>query len=206
MPLFDAHPEALDKVYAESLFQLAESEGGGAEGRQRLEALSGEMDELVELTRESPQLSEFLASRIIPTAHRERSLAAIFKGRVSPLLFDFLNILNRKERLSRLLPIASAFEHMVQERFGRIEVDLYTRHPIPKDQLTGIRDSLQKALGREPVVYTYTDPAMVGGIRMQVGDRMVDASIATRLRRMRETLSKDGASRLREGFNKAFEG
>lgn len=201
MPLFDAPPEALDKVYAESLFDLAESEGG----RQRLEELSGEMDELVELTRANPELSEFLASQIIPTVQRERSLKKIFQGRVSPLLFNFLVILNRKERLSRLLPIASAYEHMVQERFGRIEVDVYTRHPLPKDQVNAIRERLKQALQREPIVYTYTDPAMLGGVRMQVGDRMVDASIATQLRRMKEVLSKDGASRLREKFDQAFE-
>lgn len=202
MPLFDAPPEALDKVYAESLFELAEGEGG----RDRLESLSGEMDELVELTRANPQLSEFLASRIIPTDQRERSLEKVFKGRVSPLLFNFLVILNRKERLSRLLPVASAFERMVQEKFGRIEVDVWTRHPLPQDQVASLRTRLHQALGREPVVYTYTDANMVGGIKMQVGDRMVDASVATQLRRMKEALSKEGASRLRERFDRAFEG
>lgn len=204
MPLFDAPPEALDKVYAEALFDLAETDGSG--GRERLESLSGEMDELVELTRANPELSEFLASRIIPTDQREKSLEKLFKGRVSPLLFNFMVILNRKERLSRLLPIANAFERMVQEKFGRIEVDVWTRHPLPQDQVASLKSHLHQALGREPIVYTYTDANMIGGIRMQVGDRMVDGSVATQLRRMKEVLSKDGASRLREKFGQAFEG
>ncbi|MCA9306119.1 MAG: ATP synthase F1 subunit delta [Phycisphaerales bacterium] len=202
MPLFDSPPEALDKVYAEALFDLAQSDGG----RERLESLSGELDELIELTRGNAELSEFLASQIIPIEQRERSLEKVFQGRVSPLLFNFMVILNRKERLSRLLPIASAFERMVQEKFGRVEVDVWTRHPLPKDQVDSLRNRLQQALGREPIVYTYTDSSMIGGIKMQVGDRMVDASVATQLRRMKETLSKDGASRLRERFGKAFEG
>ena len=53
MPLFDSPPEALDKVYAEALFDLAQSDGG----RERLESLSGELDELIELTRGNAELS-----------------------------------------------------------------------------------------------------------------------------------------------------
>jgi F-type H+-transporting ATPase subunit delta len=200
MPLFESPPEAVDRVYAESLFELAEGEGG----RSRLEALSGELDELIELTRQNPELSEFMASRILGTAERERSLKAMFEDHLSPLLMRTLQILNRKERLMRLLSIVAAFQEMVQAKFGRVEVDVYTRIPMPADQIERIRHHLQASLKREPVIYAYTDPAMIGGVRMQIGDRLFDDSVRTKLRAMAERLKRDGVARVRAAADKAF--
>lgn len=201
MPLIDAQPDALAKIYAESLYELAEAEGG----RERLEAMAGELDELVELTREMPQLSEFMASRIVSLEKRAKSLEVIFKGRVSELLYRFLQILNRKERLNAFLPMATAFDQMVQEQFGRIEVDIHTRGSVEPGELESFKARLQGALGREPVVHTYTDPTMLGGVKIQIGDRLIDASLSTRLRRMRELLLSEGAGLMRERFERSFD-
>jgi len=129
MPLVDKQPDALARIYAESLFKLAEAQGG----RDRLVELSGEIDEFIELTRQLPDLNEFLASRIIASDKRQATLEKVFRGQLSDLLYRFVMILNRKERLGELLPVFGAFQQMVQETFGRIEVDIYTREPIPQE-------------------------------------------------------------------------
>lgn len=202
MPLFDGPAEAVDRVYAQSLFELAD----GAGGRSRLEELSGEVDELGDYLRGQPQLSEFMSSRIIGAEERERSLRVIFEGKISDLLLRFLLTLNRKARLNRFLRIGEAFEEMVQEKFGRIEVDVYTRHPVSPEQLESSRERLRAALGREPVVHAYTDPSMIGGVKLQVGDRLYDASVATRLRKMNELMTGEGESLMRARFERAVAG
>lgn len=193
MPLFESPPEAVDKVYAKSLFELADTEGG----RDGLESLAAELDELVELTRAEPQLSEFFSSRILAVNDRQGSINTMFDGRISDLLLRFLQVLNRKERLSRLLSIVAAYQEMVQERFGRIEVSVYTREPISADQIEKIRARLEVATGREPIIYPYTTPAMIGGVKMQIGDRLFDNSIQTSLRNMNEPIKEDGAAAIR---------
>ncbi|MFU8829305.1 MAG: ATP synthase F1 subunit delta [Phycisphaerales bacterium] len=200
MPLFESPPEAVDKVYAKSLFELAEAEGG----RDRLEALSAELDEFVELTRAEPALSEFLSSRILATTDRQRSLGIMFEGRISDLLLRFLQVLNRKERLNRLLSMVAAYEEMVQERFGRIEVNVYTREPISGEQIESIRARLEAAIGREPIIYPYTVPSMIGGVKMQIGDRLFDDSIQTALRNMNELIKEDGAAVIRTRLSSDF--
>ncbi len=193
MPLFESPPEAVDKVYAKSLFELAEAEGD----RDRLESLASELDEFVELTRAEAQLSEFMSSRILATKDRAGSLATMFEGRISDLLLRFLQVLNRKERLNRLLSIVAAYQEMVQEKFGRIEVNVYTREPISADQIASIKCRLQAATGREPVIYPYTVPSMIGGVKMQIGDRLFDDSIQTSLRNMTELVKDEGAAVIR---------
>ncbi|MBL0928137.1 MAG: ATP synthase F1 subunit delta [Phycisphaerales bacterium] len=202
MPLYDAPPEALDKVYAQSLFELAEAQGG----RARLETISGEIDEILELIRGHAEFSEFLASRLIGAAEREQSLARILGGRVDTLLFNFVNILNRKDRLPRLLPVFGAFQQMVQDAFGKVEVDVYTRFPLDPDQLAGLASRLRDVLKREPVMHAYIDETMIGGVKMQVADKLIDASMATQLRKMREMLLQDGMTTLRSGAGRMVEG
>jgi len=197
-----APPDAVDRVYAQSLFELIEADGG----REALEATSGELDELVELTRQHPELGGLFDSRIIAMEKKEGALKSIFgEGRISDRLLRFLLVLNRKDRLNRFDQIATAFEEMVQDKFGRVEVDVYTRHQLPSDQLEKIRERLQATLGREPIMHAYTDETMVGGVRMQVGDQLIDASVGTQLRKMRKRLMEDGSASLRTRFDRAIE-
>jgi F-type H+-transporting ATPase subunit delta len=201
MPLIQAPPDALAQIYARSLFELAESQGG----REMLEQVAGEIEDILEMTRTDAQFNEFLASRILAASDREASLRKILQGRVSDLSLNFLLILNSKHRLGHLVPIAGAFDQMVQEKFGRVEVDLYTPAPIAPEQLREIRDRLQQILKREPIVHPYTDPSLIGGMRLQIGDTLVDGSLASRLRRFKEQMAGEGAARLRARFDQIVE-
>jgi F-type H+-transporting ATPase subunit delta len=201
MVRLDTPPDAVDKVYAKALFELAFEQGG----RERLEALVAELDELVDLVRQIPEFEEFMASRIIAFPKKEASLRRMFEGKVSPEVMHLALLLQKKGRSGRFVRVAVAFDQLVQERFGRVEVDVYTRFPMPPDQMERLRDTLRAALGREPVVYTYTDSSMIGGLRVRVGDRLVDASFSTRLRKMRDLLKEDGAALIKARFEQAVE-
>ena len=79
-----------------------------------------------------------------------------------------------------------------------MEVDLYTPAPIEDGQLEMIRSRVRAALGKEPVIYPYTDPDMIGGIKLRIGDQLIDASVATSIRRMRERLLSSGSATLHQ--------
>jgi F-type H+-transporting ATPase subunit delta len=198
--IIEGPPEAVDKVYAQALFELAEAEGG----RQLLEELAAETQVLAETTR-TPDRREFFRSRIIPVAAKERVIRAALEGRIHPILFRFLIVLLRKERLDRIWRIFETYDTMMQERFGKVEVDVFTRYPVPQDYLTGLRARLQEALGREPILHSYVDETMIGGVRLRYGDVLVDASIATQLRKMREQFIEHGSNEVRERFGRIVE-
>lgn len=194
MPLTESAPDALARVYAQSLFELARAEGGG---QARIEEVLGELEDILELARADARFGEFLASRVLPAAARAESLRRIFGGRVSPVTLNFLLVLNRKGRLGHLPAIAAAYDQIVQSAFGRVEVDVYTAAPLDPAQIGQLKERLRSVLGREPIVHPYTDPSMIGGLRLQIGDQLIDASIAARLRRLRDRLTVSGAAALR---------
>jgi len=197
----DTPPDQTDKIYARSLFELAEAKGG----RAMLEELSAEFDEMADLIRANPRLHEFVASRIIPSEKKEASLKKMFQGRISELILSTILVLNRKGRLGQFMRVSAAFQAMVEKKFGRVEVDVFTRFPLPPDQADHLRGVLREAMGREPVLYAYTDKSMLGGFKLRVGDRLLDASFATRLRKMKDRIKEDGGKVIRSRFDRVIE-
>ena len=202
MPLTEANPDAIANVYAKSLFELAVAEGGNVQA----ESVLGELEDILEIARGDATFSEFLASRVIPTASRDASLVKILDGNASDLTLRFLRLLNRKGRLGHLYPITTAFESLVQDAFGRVEVDLFTAEALDESAKSTFRDTLASRLGKEIILHTYTEPAMLGGVKLRIGDRLVDDSLVSQLSRMRDRLNTDGSSRVRSTAAQVIEG
>ncbi|MEM1071268.1 MAG: ATP synthase F1 subunit delta [Planctomycetota bacterium] len=201
MPLTDTKPDALANLYAKSIYELASEKGG----REAVEQVAGELEDLIELAREDARFSEFLSSRVLKRGDRTQSLRTILDGRVHEITLKTLLVLNDNGRLGHLIPIVAALDEIAQRSFGRIEVDLYTADPIDADQLGRIKQQLDGTLGKETVVHPYTDPKMLGGVKLQIGDRLIDASLATQLRRFHDQLTGEGSARLRAAADRAIE-
>lgn len=201
MPLIDSPPDALAEIYAKSLFGLAEAKGG----RSVIESTLAELEDILEIARGNARFNEFLASKVLPVAKRSTSLEKILKGKASDLTLRFLQVVNEKGRLAHLPPIVAAFDRLVQEKFGRVEVDVYTAAPISPDELKVIRERLQAAIGKEPIMHPYTDESMIGGIRLQIGDQLVDGSLSTRLRKLKDQLATNGAAEIRARAEKMID-
>ncbi len=193
--------DALATVYATSLFELAEAAGG----RAKIEEVGDELEQLLELSRSNRSFGEFLSSPIIDRGGRQEALRSMFNGRVSDLTLRFLLVLNRKGRLAAIDSIAAAYDHLMQEAFGRVEVDIFTAGPLGEEARSEIQRMVQSALGKEPVIHAYTDPKMIGGIKLRVGDRLIDGSVASKLRRLKDDLLNQGGATVRSRFDQLVE-
>lgn len=173
------------KVYAQSLLELALASGGDTPAE-----VGAELDALCEAARADAGFREFLASPMLDRAEREASLGRILKGKASDLLLRFVLVLNRKGRLGNLLEIGDAFDQLLQERFGKIEVDVFTVQggQLPDEVTAAVKARVKSAFGKEAVLHSYRDAAMIGGIKLRIGDQLIDGSVATRLRRMQAAM------------------
>jgi F-type H+-transporting ATPase subunit delta len=193
MPLLETAPDALAKVYARALFDAAEKSG-------KAETVLGELEDILELVRSNKDMSEVMASRLVDSGKRDAFLLSTLQGRVSEMTLSFLRLLNRKDRLAHLIPITTALDMLVQERFGRVEVDVFTAAPIAQTELDSIRRQLAEAMGKEVVVHPYTEASMIGGVKFRMGDQLIDASVRAELNRLRDRLlSQTGSVRSKAG-------
>lgn len=185
-------PAQLDQVaavYARSLYELAFQQGG----KEHAAAIGEELTELCEVARRDAQIREFIASPIIDPRRREASLRAAFEGRVQPVLLNFLLVINRKGRLAELFNIEQAYGALLDEAFGRVEVDVFTTTgKVDPAGAAALQERLRKALGKEPVLHHYADPHMIGGVKLRIGDQLVDGSVAAQLRGIRQQIINRG--------------
>ncbi|MFI4873068.1 MAG: ATP synthase F1 subunit delta [Phycisphaerales bacterium JB061] len=201
MPLTESRPDALAETYALSIYELANNAGG----QSTVEQILGELEDVLEMARADSNFNEFLSSRVLKVSDRTKSLDAIFGGKVHDLTLKTLKVLNEKARLSHLIPIVGALDVLVQKEMGRVEVDLYTAAPIDSGELAKIKEQLKASLGKEAIVHPYTDASMIGGVRLQIGDTLIDASLQTRLRKMRDRLAEEGGAALREAAHRTID-
>ncbi len=192
------HTDALTGVYARSLYELAQDAGG----RDKILEIADEIEQVCELARGDRTFREFLCSPIVDRGRRADALRNIFRERVTDLMLRFMLVLNDRGRLGHLESIAGAYDHLVHEAFGRIEVDVFTPDTLDPEQLRSLKQRIGAALSKEPVVYTYTDPDMIGGLKLRIGDQLIDGSVAARLRRIRHGLLTSGSSAIRERFDR----
>ena len=191
-----ANADALANVYARSLFELATDAGG----TNKLVEVADELEQICELAREDKKINLFLSSPVVDVKARGKALSAIFTNRITDLALRFLLVLNNKGRLDRLESIETAFDQLVQEAFGRIEVDVITPVAIDAELIATIKEKISTVLGKEPILHPYVDESLLGGIKLRIGDQLIDGSVQTRLRKLSEELKNNGGAAVRERF------
>jgi|TARA_B100000959_G_scaffold139205_1_gene146306 F-type H+-transporting ATPase subunit delta len=193
--------DALATVYAKSLFELASDAGGN----DKVVEIADELEQICELLRQDKEVRLFFTSPIIDVPKRSETISAIFSNRVTDLTLRFLLVLNNKGRLNHLESISVAFDLLVQEAFGRVEVDVFTPTAIDADSINIIKGKVQSMLGKEPVLHPYVDKKMLGGLKLRIGDQLIDGSVQTKLRRLSESIKNSGGTAIREQFETYLE-
>jgi F0F1-type ATP synthase delta subunit len=86
----------------------------------------------------------------------------------------------------------------MQERLGRIEVDMYTVDGKASDEVIAtVKARVKEAFAKDAVLHQYSDASMIGGVKLRIGDQLIDGSVATQLRNMREVVSNRGTVKIR---------
>ncbi len=179
-----------ERVYAESLLQMADAEN-------KLSDVAKEMEDLAELLESQPDLRRLLGSRVLSVEERAASIERIFKGRTSDLVYRFLRVVNDKGRLGDLLNISRAFEMLHDAHSGIVEADVWTAKPLDSAHAQGVTERLAAALKRQVVLHQYVEPSLIGGFKLRIGDEVIDGSVAAQLKIMREKMIAAGAEKAR---------
>jgi F-type H+-transporting ATPase subunit delta len=186
--------DEIASVYAQSLLEVCDKMGGNAVA----EACASELRDLAEIIRGDKKFAEFLKTPIVGNDKRKSALEKIVKGRVSDLVFRFVMVLANHGRAGRIADVADAFDALLQERLGRIEVDMFTVDGKASDDVIAtVKARVKDAFSKDAVLHQYSDPNMIGGVKLRIGDQLIDASVATQLRNMRETVSTRGTGTIR---------
>ena len=184
--------DALARAYARAWFELAQQHG-------QLDETEEEARQLLELLRDSGDLRNLLANPAIDTAERDEMLQRMFEGRVSDLTLKFLRVVNRNHRAGRLDGILHALTALVDDHRGVVNATATVADELPQDRLDAIAGALGRSLDDKTVrLAQRVDPAVIGGLRLRIGDQLLDATVATQLRLVEQRLKQQGREKARE--------
>ncbi|WZO95974.1 ATP synthase F1 subunit delta [Isosphaeraceae bacterium EP7] len=179
--LDDAAPE-LTRNYAEALVNVAQN-GDDAS------ALLDELDELVaDIFVANRRFASMLSSPALSTSDKDRILSETFGGRASDTLTRFLRVLNQHGRLDLLGPVSRKARAILDGRLNRRPVSIRSAVALDESQQSALYDRLAAMLGATPVLSLAVDPSLIGGLVIQVGDDVYDASVKSRLEKLRQGL------------------
>ena len=178
----DVGVEQIADVYASGLLSATEKAG-------TTDAVLDELDAVeTEALNRFPALKDVFDSKLISHDEKCGLIDRVFGGRVSPMLINFLKVVSRRGRLDCLAAIHRQARLLYDEMRGRVHVELTTATAVDPARLAEIGRSLRATLGGEPVLRHITDPEVIGGAVLRVGDTVHDGSVATQLKKIREQM------------------
>ena len=101
---------------------------------------------------------------------------------------DFLNVMLAKHRLALLPLVAAELGRLYREAEGIVEAEVATAVPLDAEMEGALRGAVERLTGKRVELTRRLEPALIGGVRLQVGDRVVDGTVAGYLREIREAM------------------
>ena len=193
----DVDAEKIAEVYAEAYLNAIAGQGGSGE-----EAVA-EFASLVDVLKAQPKFGDILASAMVSINEKVDLMKKTIAPQATPLFWNFLQIVAKRNRLDLLLPIFSQIKILLDKRQKRIPVTITTATEIDPQLLSTLSEKLRGVLDGEPVIRTKVNPDVLGGLVVRVGDTVYDASVSAQLqnvcRQMIERSAQNIQSR-RESF------
>jgi F-type H+-transporting ATPase subunit delta len=164
--------------YAMALFELAEEKG-------ELDRVAADLRNLRAMLSESMDFRRMCASPVIGLAAKGRAVAGLAKrADLSQATSNFLGVLAHNGRLIVLPATIGAFLELLATKRGELTAHVTSAARLADPQVTSIVAALKRGLGRAVAVETAVDAKLLGGLVVQVGSRMLDGSIKTKLQRL----------------------
>ena len=183
---------ALGRVYALAILALAEPQG---QSEEVLEELAG----LAQLLAGDAELELFFASPLIEEESREEVIEKTFRGRVSDLLVDALQVANRKGRLGQLRAIAEAYRLEYRGLHGMVDARVRTAVPLSPELREQLRAAVARFSGKQPDLTEKVEPSLLGGMIVEVAGKKIDTSVSSRLSQLGAALDRRASEEIQRG-------
>jgi F-type H+-transporting ATPase subunit delta len=172
--------------YASALFDLARDASS-------IEKIEGELKTISEMLDGSPDLRRLVESPVFSAEDQEKAMGAVAdRAGITGLAGNFLRLVARNRRLFAIPGIIRAFRDMAAKHRGEATAEVTSAHPLSEDQVASLKAALKAKLGKDVTLLARVNPALLGGLVVKVGSRMIDTSLRTRLMNVKTQLKEVG--------------
>jgi len=176
-----AEPVTIARPYAEAAFRLAREQNA-------LPAWSDALA-LINAVVEDPQVAELIDAPNVGAAQLEGVIIGAVGKHLSGEACNFVQVLVQNRRLGLIEQIRDMFEALRREHEGMMEATILTALPLADSQLQPLVAALEQKYGRKITAKVEIDPQLIGGLKILVGDKVIDATVRGRLDAMAAALT-----------------
>lgn len=175
-----ARRQTAARRYAEAAFQIGREDGSLDDWERDLSLLRDALG--------IPELRRVLEHPALPYARKEAVLHKVLPG-VGPGPLNLVLLMVRRGRPGALGPMVERFEELVREERGIVLAEVRTARALDDEQRDEIAKRLRALTGDTVEINEVVDEALIGGVAVRIGDRLYDASVRSRLERLRARLT-----------------
>jgi F-type H+-transporting ATPase subunit delta len=170
------------RVYAEALFEVGRDKG-------KLDQLREQLGQFADAVERDRDLQVFFFSPYLSSAEKEEGIARAITG-AEPELINFLKLLVDKQRMTEIFRIRREFEELWKQENRRIDVTVTSAVELDPAVVEKIGQEVERQTGEKVELSSRVDDGILGGIVLQVGNMVLDASIHSRLEKLRKSVAQ----------------
>lgn len=170
------------RVYAEALFDVAKDKG-------KLDAIRGELGQFVDAVDANRELQVFFFSPYFSSAEKVAGLKRAVSDADAELL-NFLELLIEKQRMPEIFRIRRQLDELWKQENRRIDVTVTSAVTLEPAVVEKVGEEIERQTGQKVDLSSRVDAEILGGIVLQVGNKVLDASIRSRLEKLRKSVAQ----------------
>jgi len=165
--------------YARALFEVALKQN-------QLQATADDLRNLRGIMRESDELRAFFYSPLIPRDRKRDRLRDAFRERIQPHTMRMLELLVEKRREKMLDAVCDEFQKLQEAHQGIARAHIQSATPLTDAEQNALVQKLQQSTGKTIIPTFETNPELIGGVRVRIGDYQIDGTLRGALDRLRD--------------------
>jgi len=169
------------KRYALALFQLAQK-------HNQLTSVEEDLREVKVVFKENRELQALLATPKLSLDRKKELIRELF-GQANPLVVNTLQVLIDRKRINETVAVATEFATLSNEAQGIADAKVFSTRPLTDTERADISSAFAQKVGKQSLrIENVIDPSLIGGIRLQIGNRIFDSSVSAKLDRLKKQL------------------
>jgi F-type H+-transporting ATPase subunit delta len=172
--------------YATALFELARDE-------KSVEAVKADLDKFSAMLDESADLKRLVRSPVFGADVQQKALAAVLDNAgITGIAANVLKVLTANRRLFAVTDVIRAFNTLVAKFKGEVTAEIVVADALSDKNLDALKDALKAVTGKDVALNVKVDPAIIGGVVVKLGSRMIDGSLRTKLNSIKHAMKEAG--------------
>jgi F-type H+-transporting ATPase subunit delta len=161
--------------YATALFELALEQNA-------IDAVRGDLDRFDRMVADNPDMARLVRSPVFTSEEQLKAITAVLgKAGIGGLAANFLRLVAQNRRLFAAPDMTRGFRALVARHRGETTAEVTVAEPLNDTHLASLKDALKSVTGKDVALNVKVDPAIIGGLVVKLGSRMVDTSLRTKL-------------------------